>query len=97
MAGAFAEVTLALDSIHAALLLPTEAVVPKLNEQVVYQIRNGKVSEVSVKTGVRLPRLLQIEQGLADGDTIMVSGLLQAKVGQPVLPGKETSIQLLDK
>jgi membrane fusion protein (multidrug efflux system) len=94
IAGAFTQVNLTLDSIPDALLIPTETVVPVLNDQVVYRVKNGMVEEVIVKPGIRLPRLIQIESGLSVGDTIMVSGLLQAKNGLPVRAGKEISVSL---
>lgn len=96
IAGAFTEVTLTLDSIPDALLVPTETVIPVLNDQIVYRIRNGQVEEVKVRPGVRLPRLMQIEEGLNPGDTIMVTGLLQAKSGTPVRAGKEITVSLMN-
>jgi membrane fusion protein (multidrug efflux system) len=96
IAGAFTEVSLTLDSIPDALLVPTEAVVPVLNDQVVYRIQNGLVEEVIVKAGIRMPRLIQIEQGLSAGDTIMVSGLLQVKNGTPVRAGSEVIVSKMD-
>lgn len=95
IAGAFAEVNLTLDSIPNALLVPTEAVVPQLNDQVVYQISQGMIREVKVEPGIRLPRHVQIESGLDAGDTIMVSGLLQARDGLPVAPAAEISVELI--
>lgn len=96
IAGAFAEVKLALGSIPDALLIPTEAMVPQLNGQVVYLIREGRVQEVAVEPGIRLPRLIQIQEGLSVGDTIMVSGLLQAREGLAVHPGTKIDLQLLE-
>ena len=84
IAGAFAEIDLVLGRIPAALLVPTDAIVPQLNEQVVFQIQNGGARRVPVQLGVRLARQVQIEQGLQAGDTVMVSGLLQAKEGMRV-------------
>jgi membrane fusion protein (multidrug efflux system) len=96
IAGAFAEVNLTLDSIPNALLLPTEAVVPQLQDQIVYRINNGIIRAVKVKPGVRLPRLLQIQEGLSAGDTIMVAGLLQAEDGMKVQAGNEIVVEKLD-
>ena len=95
IAGAFAEVNLTLDSIPDALLLPTEAVVPQLQDQIVYRISNGIIRSVKVKSGVRLPRLLQIQEGLSPGDTIMVAGLLQAEDGMKVETGNEIVVEKL--
>lgn len=97
VAGAFADIQLSLDSISDAVLVPTEAVVPQLNEQIVYQIKDGKIKQTKIKQGVRLPRLIQVESGLAPGDTVMVSGLLQAREGAAVIAGNEISIEKLKK
>lgn len=96
IAGAFAEVNLTLDSIPDALLLPTEAVIPQLDDQIVYRIKGGAIQAVKVKPGIRLPRLLQIQEGLSAGDTIMVVGLLQAEDGMKVEPGKEIVVEKMD-
>lgn len=96
IAGAFAEVNLTLDSIPDALLLPTEAVMPQLQDQIVYRINNGTIETVKVKPGVRLPRLLQIQEGLSAGDTIMVAGLLQAEDGMKVRAGNEIVVEKLE-
>ncbi|MEZ4986911.1 MAG: hypothetical protein R2795_18040 [Saprospiraceae bacterium] len=84
-AGAFAQIALTLSHIPDALLIPTDAVIPKLNQQVVYQIKGGTVKETAIQSGVRLTKSLQVINGLSVGDTVMVSGLLQAKPGMPVL------------
>ncbi|MGH1438387.1 MAG: efflux RND transporter periplasmic adaptor subunit [Lewinella sp.] len=96
IAGAFAEVNLTLDSIPDALLIPTEAVIPQLDNQIVYQIRDGAIHATTVKPGVRLPRLLQIQEGLSAGDTVMVVGLLQAADGMKVEAGKEIVVEKMD-
>jgi len=95
MAGAFAEISLTLDSLPNAVLVPTEAVVPKLNEQYVYRINGGAIEEVPVKLGIRLPKLIQISEGLSQGDTVMVKGLLQAEAGKAVKPDEEISVDKL--
>ncbi|MCB0637472.1 MAG: efflux RND transporter periplasmic adaptor subunit [Lewinella sp.] len=92
IAGAFADIELTLDSIPNALLAPTEAVIPQLNEQAVFQVKGGKAVETKVRTGIRLTRHVQIREGLEAGDTIMVSGLLQARDGLDVKPGEEIII-----
>jgi len=96
IAGAFAEVNLTLDNIPAALLLPAEAVVPQLNDQVVYQIKGGVIKQVPVKLGIQFPRLVEVVHGLSAGDTIMVAGLLQAKDGLPVQAGQEMFVEKME-
>lgn len=91
--GSYAEVKVTLDSIPDALMVPTEAVIPKLDEQMIFRIKNGKAEEVSVKTGVRQPRKIQIADGLQPGDTIMLTGLLQVRPGMPVSGDKQLNIE----
>lgn len=95
--GAFANVTIALDSIPDGLMIPTDAVVPKLNDQIVYQIENGKIHETTVNAGIRKTSTVQIIEGLQVGDTVMLTGLLQAREGLPVKPGKEITLESMDQ
>lgn len=94
--GSYADVKLTLDSIPDALLIPTEAIVPQLNDQLVYRIRNGKAEQVKVKTGLRQPKLVQVTEGIQAGDSILVSGLLQVKPGMPVKGDQEIKVETLE-
>jgi len=51
--GAFADISISLDSIPDGLMIPTDAIVPKLNNQLVYKFENGKAKEVQVVPGIR--------------------------------------------
>src|SRR5690606_29401084 len=51
--GAFADISMSLDSIADGLMIPTDAIVPRLNEQLVYIFKNGQAQEVQVQTGIR--------------------------------------------
>ncbi len=70
--------------------------IPQLNEQTVYRVSNGIIEQVPVVSGVRLPRLVQVLEGLSAGDTVMVSGLLQARVGLRVSPGTQVDVEKLE-
>ena len=95
--GAFAEISLGLDSIPDGLMIPTDAIVPRLNNQLVYKIVNGKAQEAEIVTGIRTPHTIQAVSGLSANDTIMISGLLQVRTGLPVKAGNEFSLESLDK
>lgn len=82
--GAFANIELILDSSDDALMLPTIAVIPELNRQKVFVYRNGEVEEVEIRTGIRTDRAVRIVDGLVPGDTVLTTGLLQARAGMPV-------------
>lgn len=82
--GAFASIELILDSVDNALMLPTIAVIPDMNRQKVFLYRNGEVEEVSVTTGLRTESSVRITDGVAPGDTVLTTGLLQVRPGMPV-------------
>ena len=95
--GAFADISLSLDSIPDGLMIPTDAIVPKLNEQLVYKIANGKAQEVQVVPGIRKTSTIQIIKGISANDSIMVSGLLQVRNGMPVKAGNEINLESLEQ
>lgn len=82
--GAFASITLILDTIDDALMVPTISLIPELNSQKLFLVRNGEVEEVRVQTGIRTSEKVQITQGIAPGDTVLTTGLLQANPGTKV-------------
>ena len=86
--GAFARLVVKMEKIDNALLVPSEAIVPELNAEVVYRIKGGKAEKVTVQSGIRKESLVQIEQGLSVGDTVLVTGLLAMRDGTPVKAGE---------
>ncbi len=84
MPGAFAEVELVLERIEGAFLIPTQAIVPDLEGQKVFVSRGGLCQEARVVVGLRTEGKIQVTQGLAPGDTVLTSGLLQVVPGTPV-------------
>lgn len=82
--GAFANITLILDTITDALMVPTISVIPDLNTQKLFLVRNGVVDEKRVQTGIRTSEKVQIVDGIAPGDTVLTTGLLQVRPGDEV-------------
>lgn len=82
--GAFADIELPLTEVTNALLVPTEAVVPELNGKKLLLVKNGVVEPRNVVTGLRTDTKIQITEGLQIGDTVLATGILQAKPGIPV-------------
>ncbi len=82
--GAFVQVTLRLRQITDALMVPTQSVIPVLKGQTVLVRKNGLVVSVPVRTGTRTATGVQILEGLAPGDTVLTSGLMQLRPGMPV-------------
>jgi membrane fusion protein (multidrug efflux system) len=83
--GRYAAVTLELSKINNAIAIPTEALVPEMEGELVYVYRNGKASVVRVNTGLRTESLIQIVSGLEFGDTLLTSGILQLRESLPVV------------
>ena len=82
--GTFANVTLPLDEINDALLVPTEALIPIQNGKKIFISENGKAKEIIVKTGARTDKDILITEGLKAGDTILTTGVMTLKDGMPV-------------
>lgn len=82
--GSFISVDLQLKLFNDAISIPTEALIPEMDGNLVYVYRSGKAQPVAVQTGIRTETELQITSGLAVGDTLITSGILQLRTGLPV-------------
>jgi membrane fusion protein, multidrug efflux system len=85
MPGTFANVTFVLSEKTDAIMIPTEALVPKLKGQSVYVIRDGKAKLTDVEIGERTEAFVQIiSDNLKAGDTIVTTNILRLKDNLPV-------------
>jgi len=75
--GSFARVEIILEEIPAAIVIPSESVIPGISGESVFVCKNGKAKSVIIKTGIRTDSGVQITQGLGANDTLIVSGLMQ--------------------
>ncbi|MEX0843926.1 MAG: efflux RND transporter periplasmic adaptor subunit [Balneolaceae bacterium] len=82
--GAFANLEFILQEIEGAILVPSIAVIPELNAQKVFLVKEGKVEEQKVVTGIRTESSVQILEGISPGDSVLTTGLLQVRSGTPV-------------
>jgi len=82
--GAFVNIELQLKRIPDALMVPTQAIIPVLKGQTLLVLKRGKVQSVPVQLGVRTATNVQITSGLAPGDTVITTGLMQLRAGMPV-------------
>ena len=83
--GRFAQVSLLLSQIDNAIAIPTQALIPEMEGEMVYTYRNGKASSIKVATGLRTESLIQIVDGLKFGDTLITTGILQLRENLPVV------------
>lgn len=82
--GAFADVEVAVNEKARALVVPSIAIVPELAGKKVFVVVDGKAEPRVVETGIRTDELIEITSGLAEGEQVITSGLLQIKPGAPV-------------
>ncbi len=89
--GDFARVSLALDLHDSALVIPTYLIIPELGGETVFLCKNGKAMKRKIETGARTDKLALVTEGLAFGDTLLTTGLIQARNGIPVKISKIVS------
>ena len=82
--GAYVEINIVLENIPDALMVPTDVVVPDIEGEKVFVYRNGIAVPRQVKIGTRTENEIQITSGLAVGDTLITSGIIQLRPNSPV-------------
>ena len=82
--GAFTNVSIPLEQITNALMVPAEAVVAGLDEKNVFVIKDGVAERRAVETGSRTATQVHIVSGLQVGDQVITSGLQQMRAKQAV-------------
>lgn len=84
VAGSFARVLVPLESDSDAILIPSQSVIPTTKDKLVAVVRSGKVDMATVQLGARTADKVEVLNGLQPGDTILTTGLMQAKKGMGV-------------
>ncbi len=82
--GSFASIRLNYETAQESIVIPARAIFPVLKGEQVFVIRNGKAHAVDIKAGLRDGKEVEVLEGLAPNDTIILSGLLQMKEGLAV-------------
>lgn len=82
--GRFASVRAILSQINNTISIPTEALIPEMEGEKVYVLKDGKAIERRVSTGLRTESHIQIRNGLQFGDTLLTTAILQLREGLPV-------------
>jgi membrane fusion protein (multidrug efflux system) len=82
--GRFASITLLLEQITATKAIPSEALIPEMEGEIVFVYRKGRANRLRVTTGLRTASEIQIVEGLKFGDTLLTSGILQLRHNLPV-------------
>ena len=82
--GMFLTVELAQGDGATALVVPEEALVPEQARQFVYVVQGDRVAKREVRLGRREPGFVEITDGLAAGDRVVIEGTLKLRDGAPV-------------
>ncbi len=84
--GAFAQITIPLGDQLTALMVPEQSITPTGGSQFVYKVVDGKAVTADIKTGFRDNGMVQVTEGLAEGDMIVVAGQMKIRDGAAVAP-----------
>lgn len=82
--GMFAAITLITEEKDKAIQVPTQTVVPAMNEKYVWILHNGKAVYTPVVAGIRTDKTVEIISGVSIGDTLIANGLMQMRPGMKV-------------
>lgn len=89
MPGLFASITLNLGTDRKSFMIPTQSLVPVLKGQKVFLVRADTAYEQMVKTGFRTENKIEITEGLSNGDSLVVDGIMYMKSGVKVKVSKK--------
>ncbi|HCC86034.1 MAG TPA: efflux transporter periplasmic adaptor subunit [Porphyromonadaceae bacterium] len=82
--GQSASIRIKLDQIDNAIVIPSIATVKEMGRDIVYVYEGGKAKEVEIMTGMRTASSVEVVSGLAAGDTLLTTGVMQLRTGMPV-------------
>ena len=69
---------------YSAILIPSNAVIPTTRDKKVAVVVNGRAQLQTVELGERASDKVEVTKGLAAGDTVIVTGIMQVKPGMEV-------------
>ena len=82
--GSFATVEVPLSTNPNALMIPTQCVIPQERNKKVIVSREGKATFVTIETGTRRTRDVEVISGLKAGDTVITTGVLFLRQDSPL-------------
>lgn len=87
--GGFVSILYNLGEVKNSIQVPTQAITPVVDGQIVWKFNNGKAEKVKVNVGVRTSDKIQIFGDVKDQDTIVMTGLLGMQEGKNIKPKNE--------
>jgi membrane fusion protein (multidrug efflux system) len=82
--GRFVSIELTTKDKNNAICVPTQSIIPEAGREKVFLVQNNVVKQSFVQTGIRTDKLIEIISGVSSGDTVLTTGILQAKQDMPV-------------
>ena len=82
--GFLARVNIALDARNSVLMVPAGALLQDPNGSVVYLVQGGKATRRTVRRGITFQGRVEIVEGIAAGDTVIVAGNNGVREGSAV-------------
>ena len=80
-AGMFGTVNISTDNGEVGIAIPASVVVGTSNKPQVYVVKNGKATAINITISKRAQNKVIVAEGLKEGDTIIVSGLINVFEG----------------
>ena len=86
--GAFAKIEVLMETQSDVILIPSESILSESAGQKVYLYKGKNVKPVFVETGTRTNNRVEIVRGIATGDTVITTGMMQITPRTMVTPDK---------
>jgi len=89
--GGFAQVSIDLQTVDEAILIPSTAVIPDLETQTVFLAMEGKAISRKITTGARTNDRVLVTSGLQPGDKVITVGVQSLRPQSPIRVVKDES------
>lgn len=83
--GHSANIEIKLQEIKNTLVVPSISTIAEMGRDIAYIYKDGRAHQVELRKGMRTASSVQILDGLALGDTLLTSGVMQLRDGMPVI------------
>lgn len=83
--GYSASVNIELNRFPSAIVIPSLSMVAEFGRDIAYVYDNGVARQVEITKGLRTASAVQVTGGLARGDTLITTGVMQLRDGIPVV------------
>jgi len=85
--GMFVKIRFVLEVKEDALMVPAEAVIPELSGYKVFVVgADGNAEQRMIEIGTRTDTQVQVLSGLAEGELVLITGVMQVRKGMPIKP-----------